>query len=374
MKKILLATTTLIGAASLFAGAAMADAPKVTLGGTADFQLGVANQDNDSSIRSSAFRSDTEVTVRIDGKTDGGLGYGGGVDIETDTTADADTQGTNASRTFVYVEGNWGRVQGGSDLGVTNTMKVDASRIAHGTGGIDGDWYYFSNFAAPASGIVIAKPDLVLDYGATTLGDETTENANKVSYYTPKFSGFQAGISYLFDSGNKGQTVGLADTTAGEADNIIGGALSWEGKFDQVGIALGATGEWGNGQTAATEDLRTWQVGGKLSYMGFALAGSYGDWSDSLSTTAGLDERNFWTAGVSYETGPFGASVTWFDSTYEATSTLDNEFNNLSVGVDYKLAPGFTPYAEVSFFDYDPSGTSSDNDGTIFIAGTQLSF
>ncbi len=35
MKKILLGTTTLIGAAGLFAGAALAETPKVTIGGYA---------------------------------------------------------------------------------------------------------------------------------------------------------------------------------------------------------------------------------------------------------------------------------------------------------------------------------------------------
>jgi predicted porin len=74
--------------------------------------------------------------------------------------------------------------------------------------------------------------------------------------------------------------------------------------------------------------------------------------------------------------GAFGASVTWLDSSYEATSTTDNEFNNLVVGVDYKLAPGFTPYAEVSIFEIDEEGTglANDNDGTVFIVGSQLAF
>src|SRR5687768_3871174 len=110
MKKILLGTTTLIGAAVLFAGAASADTPKVTVGGFADFQLGVVGEDLDTNKRGHAFRSDTEVTFRIDGKTDGGLGYGGGVDLEADTSDDAKSQGANASRTFVYFDGNWGRV------------------------------------------------------------------------------------------------------------------------------------------------------------------------------------------------------------------------------------------------------------------------
>ncbi|MFO0456593.1 MAG: porin, partial [Alphaproteobacteria bacterium] len=75
MKKILLGTTGLIGAA-LLATAANAETPKVTLGGFADFQAGYTSDDFDNSTRAVGFRNDNTVTVRVDGKTNGGLGYG----------------------------------------------------------------------------------------------------------------------------------------------------------------------------------------------------------------------------------------------------------------------------------------------------------
>jgi predicted porin len=389
MKKILLGTTTLIGATGLFAGAALADGPKVTLGGVADFQVGVVNEDLDTNQRSQAFRSDTELTFRVDGKTDGGLGYGGGVDVETDTTADSDNQGTNASKTFVYLSGdNWGRFEGGSTTGVAAAMKVDASRIARATGGIDGDFRYFLDSATNAVGThVIATPELPLDYGfdgvytnSGTFGDEGLENANKVSYYTPRFAGFQLGVSYLVDT-QRGQTVNRNDIGATAAtdslvENVFEGGISYEGKFSDVGFAAAVTGTTGDATVATTEDLQAWNAGVKFSYMGFSVAGSYGDWGDSLRVTgeSAFDDNDYFTVGAAYETGPFGVSVTYLDSTYQSTATVDNEFQNISVGVDYKLAPGLTPYAEVSFIDNDVATAAADNDGTVFIAGTQLSF
>ncbi|MDX1975029.1 MAG: porin [Rickettsiales bacterium] len=366
---------------SLFAGAAAAETPKVTLGGVADFQVGYVSEDLDTNQRAQAFRSDTEVTVRVDGKTDGGLGYGAGVDIETDTTADAYTQGTNASKTFLYVEGaNWGRVEAGSTTGAATALKVDASRIARATGGIDGDFTYFLD--APGTQYLVT-PDLVLDYGAGTLGNESQENANKVSYYTPRFAGFQAGISYIVDL-NRGQGVNRFDNNTGAGgvavasavDNIFEGGINYEGKFGDVGFAAAVTGTTGSATVATTEDLRAWNAGAKLSYQGFSVAGSYGDWGDSLRTaTDGTDETSYWTAGLAYETGPFGASVTYLSSEYDiASTTTDAEFTNIAVGVDYKLAPGLTPYAEVNFIEFDEATAASDNDATVFIAGTQLSF
>lgn len=418
MKRILLGTTTLVGAAALFAGAAVAaETPKVTIGGFADFQLGVIDQDLDTGLRDHSFRSDTEISFRIDGKLDNGLGYGGGIDLEADVDgdsdstnfvggADSDNQGFNASRTFVYLEGsNWGRAQMGSDLGVTNTMKVDASSIARATGGIDGDFkYYLTATGAAHAEQYIATPDLLMDYGILggvaaaggifqQFGDESTENNNKITYYTPRFSGFQLGVSYIVDStASRGQLVSLSElNNSANAENIWQGAISWEGKFDQVGIALAATGEVGDAEACATtagactagttifEDLAAWNVGGKVTFSGFSFAASYGDWGDSLrlKSLTSNDDADYWTLGAAYEMGPFAASVTYLDSNYEAGATAgSDDFQNLSIGVDYKLAPGFTPYAEVSFVEADAAGTlaAGNNDATVFIAGTLLNF
>lgn len=372
MKKILLGTTTLFGAI-LLAGAASAEGPKVTLGGFSDFQVGIVGEDDDATERAGAFRQETDIVVKIDGKTEGGLGYGGQIDIVASSHSGQDSNDDQVGHSWLYVDGAWGRIQMGSDYGVTHTMKIDASSIARASGGIDGDFKYFQ---IATSGQVIATPDLLLDYGSGQLGSESSESINKVSYYTPRFAGFQAGISYLFDTtgGDRGIALTRADNTAGEAENVFLGALSWEGKFDAVSIGAAVTGEMGDGETSATEDLRAWNAGAKIGYMGFSVAGSYGSWGDSLSTTAGLDDRDYWTVGAAYETGPFGASVTYLTSNYEASAGVDNDFSNLSVGVDYKLAPGFTPYAEVNFVEIDPNGTSNDNDATVFIAGTQLAF
>jgi predicted porin len=380
MKKILLGTTTLIGAASLMAGAAHADTPKVTLGGYSDFQVGVVSEDFDTAERSSAFRSDNVLTFRVDGKSDAGLGYGAFIELHADVSQDsqdAKDSGGSARRTYMYLDGNWGRLQYGSDFGVTKTMKIDASSIARASGGIDGDFKLFQIVDTSSPVQVIGTPDLLLDYGSGQLGNRSTENINKVSYYSPAFAGFSAGASFLFDTEgtSRGQTLNRSDDDSSQAENVWLGALRYAGEFSGFKVAAAATGEWGNAEVAGVQDLRTWNVGAQVGYMGFSVAGSYGTWGDSLRSSSALDDSDYWTLGAAYETGPFGVSVTWMRSNYEATTTTDNEFDNLSVGVDYKLAPGLTPYAEVSFFDIDgPTNATDDNNGTVFIAGTQLAF
>lgn len=367
MKKILLGTTGLVGAA-LLATAASAETPKVTLGGFSDFQAGYTDNDFGGEETDIGFRNDNEISIRVDGKTDAGLGYGAVIDLEADITPDNNNEGTNASRTFTYLEGGWGRVELGGNKSASSTMRVDASTLAVATGGINGDW---GNFVGPAGttfiggGNYVTTSKLEGEHGlAANIGDESTYNATKVTYYSPRWSGFQFGASYTPDLGARGQAP-VRNTTS----NVWDLGLGYETSFDDATkLALSGTYSIGDG-AAGGNDLEGWNVGALLGIWGFNFAGSYGEWSDVAQGAVG-DEADYWTAGVGYDMGAVGLSATYLDSTYE-TAGGDNDFNNLVLGADYKLAPGLTPYAEVSFYEFD--GATS-NDGTQVIVGTQLAF
>ena len=287
------------------------------------------------------------------------------IDLEADVTADADGEGINASRTYVHLDGSFGRFELGSNTGAAQAMKVDASNLARATGGVDGDWVYFVSGAlsTPGGASFITSPSLPLAHGSTTvLNSEVTDNNNKITYYSPRFSGFQLGLSYTPDS---------TDPTSGESGDNFDVALAYEGQWDQVGLNLAATGQWGDSEVSTLKDLAAYNIGGQLSFSGFSIGGSWGDWDDSLNSSS--LESDYFTLGAGYEGGQFGLSVTYLDSTVETTAG-DNEFDNIVVGADYALAPGLTPYAELSFYDFNAPGTASDNDGTVFIIGTELAF
>lgn len=368
MKKILLGTTAIV-AATFFASAAMAQAPKVTVGGFLDFQTGWVDEDMDVGMRDYNFRNDSEVHFMVDGKSDNGLGYGAVIELEADVSSDADGQGVNADKTYLYMEGNWGRTEMGTNVSAADSMKVDASTFARGTGGIDGDWYHFISGAGATSYIV--RPDLPLAHGATSgaLASGATEDATNITYYTPRFSGFQLGLSYIPDAANAGQ-----DPFSGDADgtmeNIFSAGVNYMGQVGSVGVSSSLTGTFGESEVAGTDDLQAYAFGLVLNYMGWNFGGSWGAWDEAGGAVAANLDGDYYTLGLGYENGPWGASLTWLDSEW-ATS---NEFQNLSLGADYKLAHGLTPYAEINFFEMDTTGTASDNDGTVFLLGAELAF
>lgn len=375
MKKILLGTTGLV-AVALLATAASAETPKVTLGGFSDFQAGYTKDDKDANRRGTAFRNDNEITVKVDGKTDGGLAYGAEIDLEADTTTDADNQGTNASRTFTYLSGNWGRAEMGDVNSAAGTMRVDASTLAAATGGINGAWTYFVNSQAGdrAANVFITTSKLVAEHGVTTAdGDESTYNATKLSYYTPKFSGFQAGVSYTPSLGSRGQLFNR-DETVVDIENVWDFAVGYEATFSNIKLAAAGTYEFGEVTGVAAKDVNAWNLGALVGYQGFSLAGSYGDWDDSAQAAGNLDNNDYWTLGAGYTAGPIGVSATYIDSQAAVTANTENEFTNLVLGAEYKLAAGLTPYAEVSFYEFDSVGAAYDNQGTTVILGTQVAF
>lgn len=412
MKKILLATT----AVGLFAaGAAHADelkSPVITVGGYADFQVGTASQEGvyENAAGTNAFsrdlhsRTDTELHFKIDGKTDAGLGYGAYIELEADTSPDDATSTSNtgnAERTYIYVESGFGRVEAGATGDAADALRVDASKFARGAGGIGGDFYNYVDLsdtapnAAASTSQYYILPGLPTASGLTgEVGAGTQTNratANKISYYSPRIQGLQAGVSYTPDQDERGTATGFSGSNNGATgattgiENAWNVGLNYEGSFNDLGIAASAQGEWANTEdnlvaSTARDDLQAYAFGLSGNYAGFTAGGSYGI-IDEFSNLATLNtEADYWTLGGAYEFGPFGTSVTYMSSTIEnqAAAGNDAEFSNISVGADYQLAPGLVPYVEVNFFntedDIANTATAVDNEGTVFLVGTQLNF
>lgn len=370
MKKILLGTTALV---SLFAATAFAEAPVVTVGGSYDFQAGIADQDSayetGASSREAKFSNDTRVNVKAQGKADNGLVYGAVVELMADVSSPNDNAGVDSDNTYLFLESSFGKVELGSNVGAAKTLKRDASSYARATGGIDGDWYHHANTTV-GTGSYVLSPDLPTDAGVSARGD--AEDATKITYYTPNFSGFQAGVSFTPDSGNRGTAAGFTtDNDLGQYENVFDLGLNYTQQFNQIGVAASATGQFGDAESNVQEDLRAYALGLDLTFSGFTVGGSWGDWQDSGTLTAvNSDDVQYWTLGGAYVQGPIGASISYLNS-----ERANNDFDIISVGADYQLAPGLVPYAEISFFNIDPAATTTrDNDGTVFLLGTQLTF
>ena len=362
-KKMLLATAVSV----LVAGSAYAADPKVVIGGNITATAGLVNEDLDTGKRGHAFQNDAEIHVTVSGKSDSGLGYGAVIELEADVSADADGQGVNSDKTYVYLNGDWGQLELGSNTDAGRRMKVDASSLAYAGGGIANRFRQF--ITVPTGAGFISHPELPTGHSeATALSPGSLEDATKLSYISPRFSGLQVGVSYTPDQGEVGQTATRSETT-GDYENVINAGINYMADYDGIGVNAGISGEFGDAELATTEDLSAWNAGLNLSMGDFTLGGSYGDWGESQLAAGSTTDSDYWTLGAGYDYGMGGVSVTYIDSSYTT-----NDFTNLSFSAEYHLAPGLTPFAELSIYDFDAAGTVSDNDGNILLVGTALNF
>jgi len=401
MKKIILTTGTILGsmalATSAYAGGVPEGQPNatspagtstpstsnattgadlaLTVGGFIDFQAGFTDQDSFFETSGAAGNSrdfktqnDTEIQVRVDGKTDSGLEYGAVIELNADVSDDGDGDGGNADKTYIYVgNDSFGRVELGANSGSTTTMNVNAASIARATGGVDGDWYDFVNTTASTGAGFITTPELP---AAAAAEGGVREDANKITYYTPSFSGVTLGVSFTPDEGDSGTAAAFTGDLGNDQENVFGIALGYDQDYDNVNVKASIIGEIGESENAAIEDTNAWGLGLAVASQGFSVAGSYADWSDSgLAVGTVNDDQRVWTLGAAYEQDQFGVSITYLDS-----ESQDNELTNLALGADYQLAPGLVTYVDVSLFDMDGAGTAVDNDGSVILIGTELSF
>lgn len=346
--------------------AEVAKGVSLTIGGVMNFQAGMGTQDSafetGSFSREYHFANDTEIHFLAEGAASNGLKYGAVIELEADVNADNRGEGTNSDKTYLWTESNIGRVEMGNNAGAEATMAVNAASIARGTGGIDGDFEFYANTSGAT---FIITPDLP---SANTGG--ATEDSTKVSYYTPRVNGIQAGLSFTPDSGDSGTASGFTSDSNGDNENVFSPGINYQNEYSNgMKVDAALVGEFGSSETAATEDLAAWQFGAAVGYNGFSVAASYADWDDSNQAAGSNDDASHWTAGVAYETGALGVSLTYLES-----ENADNGFNNLVLSADYELAQGLVPYIEVGMFEADEDGTTVDNDGTVVLVGSTLSF
>jgi hypothetical protein len=387
-----------------------------------------------------AFNTDSYLHINVKDKTASGMKYGAQLGIIGTTAAQSVAGNESYMGSFLFVEDEIGRLEAGSNIGVASSMRVGADSIARATGGIIGDWsrYVSLNTFTPASGYInpavvstnfVTSPITALtniEYMSST-SQYTVELARKITYYTPEYNGFQAGITYTPDVTNNGWGIVNANNTSYYTNNnnnngnnnaynivipknAISAGLSWAGKFEHnQSLKVAVVGE--TSQTTVDNidkalgnrfyDNKSVIVGAEYSYKDISLAASYGNQGKSGLTknpiptgSVGLKGGSFWTVGAAYVQGAVGTSLTYMSSELNR-----NKFNLISLGMDYKLAPGLLPYFEVSYFTmkqktaYTAPGyvgnnnnnnnnvnvfsnlpTSYKNNGTAFIIGAKLKF
>lgn len=377
--------------------------PKVTVGGYLDTQVGTIQQksqfkhlnpgDQTSPIRQqSAVVNDTKIDLKIEAESKQGFKYGGRIRLNADTSNPAsDNDDSIADKTMIFVESKFGRLEGGAYDSASKQMQVSANSIATISDGIDGyvpKWLGKDINGKGMGARYIIWPELLINCDCLSY-------SNKITYFTPKFAGFSVGVSYSPDNAAHGTINKARSIPKRENANfrdIFDVGVNYDNKYQDFEYKLGVVGQFGKAKNLdiRRKDLKTYEAGAVVSFKGFSLAGSYSNWGKSATPVIRDSKKKYgskyWTAGAAYEYSNFKTSLTYmqshranvFSANVPSSVTQHDMGHNKAqfavLGFDYKLAPGFIPYAEVAHFRFRDSNGVPANKGQVYLAGTRLKF
>ncbi|MDF3048078.1 MAG: hypothetical protein K0R73_1196 [Candidatus Midichloriaceae bacterium] len=259
----------------------------------------------------------------------------------------------------------------------------------------------------------IVSPNIMSNYSGHYYSD-----APKINFFTKPVPELTLGVAFIPDLDSAGTVSNRAPRDAGPQDdrqgnpatyrNIVSGGFMYENKklfSKDFGIKTGLAGEYGKSKVAYMNNLRSYEAGLMFNYKNMKLGSTYGSWMDSLTlkqkTAGGRHGSYYYTVSFSQNLEKLGYSVSAMESrraggievlgyqlmnsqlaaalpsgNINAQSFADpkkNRFRNIVLDVDYKLAPGFLPYAGLSVFKFNESHGAIDS-GYVLLGGVRLTF
>ena len=405
MKKLLIASTALVGVA--FMATSAHAALKMDLGGYFD-GYGVYANNHPTATNTYAkyeFTRDSEVHVNGQTTLDNGLTVGahyqmyvadnaaagvnvnGGALTAGNMLAMSSNQfpqnavnGTVVDEAYIYGQGGWGRVNFGEEDGAAYLLQVAAPSA---DSNVDGMRVYVQDLTTAVWNAALAG--VVLDYQQADF-----RQTDRLTYLTPKFNGFQAGLSYAPRPGTSfiGSSVGapLQTDTAGVLltrtfKNPWELAARWDGQFQGTAISLGAgySYAYDENTTAAglvgSAALKTYNFGANVAMQGFSLGGAYKHSNNGISSNgANSYDTSIYDIGAGYDNGPYHAGISYFHEKFDnglLGLASNATVHRYALGGGYTFGPGMTFRGAVDWGQYRAATNTKFEQVTL---GTDIQF
>lgn len=408
MRKVLLATTALVGVALAGAAHAASTSPiTLNVGGYDDFVAGRFHESQGTSGTTRAhgdFENEYKINFDALGKASNGIEYGANVSLwngpEVGNLWTGGGNSVEVNSAYVWLSGAFGKVLMGDEHGASD-LQVYAPTV--GEGQVDGR---FQDFTSPTT--------LARVYAA---GIDNTEHSTKITYYTPKVGNdmgkVQLGVSYAPSMYDYGSNVVKYNTLAAGTNNgapspyknDIKAAAEFWGNWHPVTLAAsanlqtanaGGTGSavpamFGSAPAAGNgfQDFTSWGLGAQLGLTqlpGFTLGGSYQDLGRYGTTHAQNKAQDVYTVGAKYEFDKVGVGVSYLTSSqYDnlltggtaagvANSNYVSSYNAWGLGATYTWFPGLTTSGDAVMFQQGVTNQSDTNNGYVLLVSQRLAF
>jgi predicted porin len=368
MKKYLLASTAIVATGMIVAApsAQAAEKIQVKLGGYMEQWFGYGDNDN-GDIQEWNVLSDSEIFFLGSTQLDNGVKVGFNVQLEGNTGGEG-AQGNpdTIDESYAFVEGKFGRIDFGSENSVMYKMAYSPPDV--GAGINSGDQTAWIAESTTSSVFRSA-------FGSTNIEVNPGDNdSQRLSYYTPRISGFQFGVSYAPDISSGGDDNSQGDKTT-EITNIFNVGVNYRNKIGDVD--LGVSGTWGTADgPTGSDDPQAFSVGATLGVGGFKVGASYASQYQQPTTNA----RSIgYALGASYTVDRVGVSLNYFHGSGSSGQAIEsrNKHNTIAGSVSYALGPGVSLAGTIAHTEWKgatSTNTSADNKGMWAVVGLRLSF
>lgn len=389
MKKLLLATAAVM---ALSATAAHAEV-KLDLGGYFKAYAGYSDQDT-AGVREFDMKRKSQVFFTGETTLDNGLtvGYNGQLMNENNfdaVTAPVTDSSSKLEQSYVYFSGNWGRVNVGRENGAAYLLQVAAPAADANIDGMDADFSFYNHVGNVREDYKQSGPRV--NAAGTTFDARDQQYADKITYITPKFNGFQAGVSYspsyktvnnsyspvAVAGANPGYFGMETDGDVGDLEHFIEGAARYDGEFNGVGMHFGAGYAHADEETgvAGSDDFDQWNAGAKFTWESFGFGANYTADEGSVAGFAGSSDIDTWLVGADYTYGAYTFGVSYLNSEGDSLVAVgDDELDRWTVGAGYTFGPGMKFNGSVGFYDGETAGAAIDNEATVVQVGTDIQF
>lgn len=260
---------------------------------------------------------------------------------------------------------------------------------------------YLLHVTSPDGGMPIDSGDLVkvrmFETGGGVLFDTPLATTNlrnndndsgKFTYITPRYAGFQAGVSYIptfeqagGDNNSALTKVGTGDNgnASGQHDGVAVG-VNYTNTFDGFGVQ--ASGGWlraesfSGGTNLNNSNLIAYNAGAQFSYAGFAVGGAYAYVPQGQRTATTRFNGESWSIGGNYTFGPYIVGITYMTGVNNRTTSggLDR-LEQGAISGTYILGPGIRLVGGLFYYDWQQENKLSENRNGIGAAtAIKLSF
>jgi outer membrane protein OmpU len=381
MKKLLLATVAFV----LLAPVAHAEI-QLDVGGYFKGYAGYADQDT-VGARDVDFKRKAQVFFTGETTLDNGLTVGYNGQLVQDTSVDPGISDAQIEQSYLFFSGNWGRINLGRENGAAYLLQVSAPGADSNLDGQDIAFSFFNQGTA----------NIRQDYSQTGAGTfagtrgENFQYSDKITYLTPKFNGFQAGLSYAPDVQAKDSNGGYfgmpisGTVTSSPYQDLLDAGLRYDGEFSGVGVHTGAGYTHADSDLTGVDTYKEWNAGLKLTYEGFGaglaynnrntsfISGGFGAGGILNAPTIG-GNVDTWTGGLDYTYGSYNFGGSYLTSKGDATTGGEDKYDRYTVGAGYTFGPGMKFNGSVGFHDLDADAAANVNKATVVSIGTDVQF